>query len=494
MNAGLVLALVAAVTLAVAVAAVAAGRPHSAIPALAVGVLLILVVPATGPFPTPAQAWAGVAAAALLAPGCALLIAPRALVTLAIAGGALLAGPVRVAVSDPFRDPDCAGRCLPNPFAMAAAPALATTLHATGVLVIVGGAVVLAWAHRSDPLRAGAALAIGASAFASPRNAPVLLALAAATAVAVLAVDVARALAARRRIDELVGALRSDPTDVTAQLRGRLGDPTLTLYHRVDDGRFADRGGHPEPPPRPGQMVTELQTADLVGTRVHHEAGRTDVASLAQALDPAARLAIDNDRLAATVAVRANELRRARLRIVQHADAQRLALERDVHDSAQQHVLALGLELRLAGTGLSPGTAMARAVADCQRETQAALDSLRDLSHGIYPAQLEAAGLAHALRSLSRRSPVALDVTGVPEGRLPTDVERTAYAVVTHAASCAGGPLRVAIATTPDTVEMRIEGVEAHPPDIAADRVAALGGTLRCDRASWEVKLPCVSS
>jgi signal transduction histidine kinase len=494
MNTGLVLALVAAVTLAVAVAAVAVGRWSAAMPAFAVGVLMILMVPAAGPFPTPAQAWVGMAAAVLLAPGCALLIAPRSLATLAVAVGALLAGPVRVAVSDPFRDPECTERCLPNPFAVAAIPDLTGPLLVTGVAVIVAGAVVLAWQHRSDPLRAGAAVVIAVAAFASPRYAPALLGFAAAAAVSVLTVDLARALVARRRIDELVWALRADPTDLTAQLRDQLGDPTLALYHRVDGRRFADRSGCPEPSVGPGQVVTELRTADRVVTRVHHDSGGTEVASLAQALDPAARLAIDNDRLAATVAVRADELRRARLRIVQHADAQRMALERDVHDSAQQHLLALGLELRVAEAALVPGTPVTRVVADCQRETQAALDSLRDLSHGIYPAQLAAAGLAHALRSLARRSTVPLDVTRVPQGRLPTDVERTAYAVVTHAAACARGALRVTIEAEPSTVGLRIEGVGAAPPDLVADRVAALGGTLRGNPGSWEVQLPCVSS
>ena len=131
---------------------------------------------------------------------------------------------------------------------------------------------------------------------------------------------------------------------------------------------------------------------------------------------------------------RAAELRESRMRIVQAHDAERRRLERNIHDGAQQHLVALAVKLRLArnAAGKDPARAaeQLRALGD---ETDLALTTLLDLASGIYPAELEEQGIGAALATHGRTSdaPVEIDVDGV--GRLPIDIEAAIYFVCLEA-------------------------------------------------------------
>ena len=187
------------------------------------------------------------------------------------------------------------------------------------------------------------------------------------------------------------------------------------------------------------------------------------------------------------------ELRESRARIVEATDGERRRLERDLHDGAQQRLVALSLALRLARSRLrGDGDAAAGAGLDeAVRELKTALVELRELARGIHPAILTEAGLGPAIESLAARSTVAASVLALPERRLSPAVEATAYFVVSEAlanvAKYASATSATVAAECPaDVLRVVIEDDGVGGADPAggtglrglADRVAAIGGSL----------------
>jgi PAS domain S-box-containing protein len=124
-------------------------------------------------------------------------------------------------------------------------------------------------------------------------------------------------------------------------------------------------------------------------------------------------------------------LRRSRMQLLRATDEARRRLERDLHDGAQQRLVGLALTLRLARAEVERNPAAAIALLDeAQEDLASATEELRELARGLHPAVLTDGGLGPALRGLIARLPLDVAVTGVPEQRLPIDVESTAYFVV----------------------------------------------------------------
>ena len=144
---------------------------------------------------------------------------------------------------------------------------------------------------------------------------------------------------------------------------------------------------------------------------VLHDPASLDAVMLQQEIGPAARLAIDNERLRAEARARLRELKTSRTRIVEAGDAERRRLERDLHDGAQQRLVGLCVVLAMAREQRSL-PALEAADADLHR----AIDDLRELAHGIHPAELSDEGLAAALETLADRAPVAVAPGGAPGG------------------------------------------------------------------------------
>src|SRR5688572_2434182 len=120
-------------------------------------------------------------------------------------------------------------------------------------------------------------------------------------------------------------------------------------------------------------------------------------------------------RRARKLRARVDDLRDARERIIAAADAERRRIERDLHDGAQQRLVAVALTLRLAESKLKSDPASAAPlIAKAREEAQLAIKELRDLAHGIHPAVLSDRGLCAALEALATRSPVPVEITGVP--------------------------------------------------------------------------------
>ena len=128
------------------------------------------------------------------------------------------------------------------------------------------------------------------------------------------------------------------------------------------------------------------------------------------------------------------QLAASRARIVEAGDAERRRLERNLHDGAQQRLVSVAVDLRLAGVLIEKDPAGARKVLDgAQEQLAKGLEELRELARGIHPAVLTDRGLGPALEGLLARAPVPVEITELPEERLSGPVEAAAYYVVAEA-------------------------------------------------------------
>jgi signal transduction histidine kinase len=192
---------------------------------------------------------------------------------------------------------------------------------------------------------------------------------------------------------------------------------------------------------------------------------------------------------------RVDSLRDARARIIAAADAERRRIERDLHDGAQQRLVALSLTLGMAESRLaSDPDAVAPLIAQAREEATLAVKELRELASGIHPALLTERGLGPALDALAARSPVPTTVDGVPAFRLPAPVESTVYFVtaeaLTNVAKYAGATTaNITLAVEHGRLLLLIRDDGAGGADPAAgsglrglrDRVEALDGQLHID-------------
>ena len=189
---------------------------------------------------------------------------------------------------------------------------------------------------------------------------------------------------------------------------------------------------------------------------------------------------------------RTQELRASRIRIVEAADAARRRIERDLHDGAQQRLVALGLEVRMARTRAEKDPACAPDLFDrIGTELAEASSELRELARGIHPAVLTERGLAPAIAALADRAPVPVDILELPEDRFTAAAEATAYFTVAEAltnvakyADATHATVRLAQENGDLAIEVQDDGkggaTAAPGSGLAglADRVGALDGVL----------------
>ena len=166
----------------------------------------------------------------------------------------------------------------------------------------------------------------------------------------------------------------------------------------------------------------------VLGALVHDAALREEP-ELLDAVAAAARLALHNERLAGEVRAQLDEVHASRQRIVAAGDAERRRLERDLHDGAQQQLIALALRLRTLErrAGSSGNVALADELDALATELGAAMADIRELARGIRPPVLNEEGLGPALAALADRVPLAVASDVRIEGRLPDVIEATGY-------------------------------------------------------------------
>jgi signal transduction histidine kinase len=187
------------------------------------------------------------------------------------------------------------------------------------------------------------------------------------------------------------------------------------------------------------------------------------------------------------------ELRMSRVRIIEAADAERLRLERDLHDGAQQRFISLSIALRVLRSRLGPDVSpeVARSLDIAAEELKAGISELRELARGIHPAVLTGEGLPGALAALAERSSVPIEVICPPGRRFSPAVEATAYFVASEALANIekhASASRASITVSVDGARLRllvrddgqggVDGSKGSGIVGLGDRVAAVGGHL----------------
>jgi signal transduction histidine kinase len=237
----------------------------------------------------------------------------------------------------------------------------------------------------------------------------------------------------RKEASALVVELQTEgATSLRERLARALGDPTLELAYRLDDGRYVDAAGRPlQLPQGPHRAVTPLTArGDEVAALVHDPA-LLDEPALVESVRATAGLVLENERLAAEVRAQLAEVRASRARIVAATDAERRRIERNLHDGAQQRLVTLSVALGLAAS--RDDAADSKVLSSAQDEVEEAIAELRELARGIHPTLLREQGLEAAVEALARRAPIPVTVDGSVGDRLPDAVELAAYFLVSEA-------------------------------------------------------------
>lgn len=268
---------------------------------------------------------------------------------------------------------------------------------------------------------------------------------------------------ARGAVADLVVELGETPAPerLREALASALGDPGLeVLYWSEPIRAYTDTRGEAIDldDVAPVRAVTQLERDGRPLAAILHDPALAEDPGLVPAMAAAVRLAVDNERLAAEVRSQLNEVRASRTRIVEASDAERRRVERNLHDGAQQRLVALSLALRRAQARLPTDadpelTDTLSAASDQLRD---ALAELRELARGIHPAILTEAGLGPALRALARDSPVPATVRIDLPGDIAEPVAAAAYFV---AAEAIANVVKYADATS-IVVEAEVDGDE----------------------------------
>jgi signal transduction histidine kinase len=251
------------------------------------------------------------------------------------------------------------------------------------------------------------------------------------------------------------------PVRLESALAAALGDPDVRLVRPDPDGgpswRAADGTVTAAPTEDAHRAVTMLEhDGRPLAAIVHDPVLREDPALVASVM-AVLRLAVENERLDSELQAQLGEVRASRARLVVAAEDERRRIERDLHDGAQQRLVAVALALqqaRRAAVGAASPAEIEARLADAGDELQGAIDDLRELARGIHPALLEDEGLPAAVAALARRAGLPVTARIALERRLPRIVEATAYFTVAEALTNA---TRHAHATQA-TVELRDGG------------------------------------
>jgi len=211
-----------------------------------------------------------------------------------------------------------------------------------------------------------------------------------------------------------------------------LGDESLTIAYWLPEREiFVDDDGHEvqiSAATETGRVWTPVEhDGKLIAAIIH----RPDLANtdIVQTAGTAAVLQLENERLRADLRARLDELRDSRARIVEVSDAERRRLERNLHDGAQQQLVALALQLRLA-RNKATNKESAELIDGALEQLDRALSELRELARGIHPAILSDRGLEAAVKALAERQPLPTEIEYSVEHKLEPTVEATAYFMI----------------------------------------------------------------
>lgn len=315
----------------------------------------------------------------------------------------------------------------------------------------------------------------------------------------------ARGVQALRRLSRQVDAGGAAPEEITTVLRAALHDPGfVAAYRRLADGQLVSLDGAPAPLERPRTPI-RVRGEEIGALIASADRVKRPPAAVARAAAPL----LDAARSRAELARATAEVEASRERLLRAGYEERRRLERDLHDGAQQRLVALGMRLRVLQRAPTTTAADSDALEVAVAELGTAVAELRRIAQGVRPSALDD-GLAAALADLARLAPGSIELD-VPPLELPDAVATTAYFVVSEAVANAlrhAQATRITIRVVRDAAWLRLHiaddgsgGATPRPSGGLtglADRVAAIGGHLHVDSpagagTSLEAVLPCAS-
>ena len=289
---------------------------------------------------------------------------------------------------------------------------------------------------------------------------------------------VAAELFAGRVLHRIVEASLQRPSlrGLEAMLREPLGDPELRLAFWSPAGWI---GGDGEPvASAPDRVLTVVEHEDRPAVAVLHDPQLAEDPELVHAAGAIASMARENAQLEEAWNEALRELSSSRARLAAAADVERRALERDLHDGAQQRLTAILLKLSMLREFVADGSVAHTRIVELEDDLVQALEELRRLAHGIYPAPLAESGLVGALELVARRSGGAVQASAEGVGRYPPAIESAVYfcclEAVQNASRHAGPHVHISI---------RLQGVgqmlrfQVRDDGSGFDPDAALAGT-----------------
>ena len=304
-------------------------------------------------------------------------------------------------------------------------------------------------------------------------------------------------LFAETALRRLAECLRAMPDALTLRraFAEAFGDPTIKIVF-PGAGGWMDPWGRPAelPDQDSGRAISEVRRQGAVVAAIEHDEGLCERPELLDAGTSMASVVLENQRLAAEAEAAMRELQLSRARIASGAEHERRRIERDLHDGAQQRLVALRIELELAeDVVLKDPQRGAERLRELEHEVDEALEELRALAHGVYPPVLADRGLEQALRDAALRSTIRVDVVTHDVGRFSTEVEGALYFCILegmqNVQKHATGARRIVL-TLDGSVKgqlrfsLRDDGRGAAVIDAGAgitnmrDRLAAIGGEV----------------
>jgi signal transduction histidine kinase len=301
-------------------------------------------------------------------------------------------------------------------------------------------------------------------------------------------------------MQRLASRLRAHPgpEHLREALADAFDDPSLDIDYWLEDGggHWADAAGDRVAPPvaTPQRAVTEVIDGHRRVAAILHDPALQDERAFTETAAAYALMTLDNHRLSAQTTSLVREVRESRARIQSSADDERRRIEHDLHDGAQQRLVALRIKLELAAERADETNGgAAELLRGLGTEVEDALDEVRALARGIYPAPLADRGLVEALRSAALRSVLPTTVLAAGIRRYPREIETAAYFCCLEALQNAAKHARDATAVVVDLsdngelrFEVRDDGGGFDPLTVATgvgltsmrDRVAAVGGEV----------------
>jgi signal transduction histidine kinase len=304
--------------------------------------------------------------------------------------------------------------------------------------------------------------------------------------------------AVNRMVSLLAGATGADRAEAWIRAGAQLRPVAVWPHDAAPPSAVPLGPGGGLPPFADASRAVAVRHADdLLGALTLHKPPSEPITSaedkLLQHLASQAGLVLRNAALTADLEATIDELRASRRRLVEAQDAERRKIERNLHDGAQQQLIALSIQLGLLEDAADDSDSVREFTPLLKEAARAALDDLRSLARGIYPPLLAEQGLVAALQAQVRKAPLAVQIKADGVGRYPPDTESTVYFCTLEAlqnvakyANASAAEIHLACPDSSLSFKISDDGAGFDPVTAPrgsglqgmADRLAALGGTF----------------